>query len=166
MQRILRMASPVWLFPLLLTVGHAPAFGQVNLAGVWNNLQILHEDEPERLPGPELGDYLGVPINAAARYRADAWDASLITLPEYQCRVHPSDYVPSFAGMRMLHAIAKTVGSGVAIWPFERPAPVVTSDAGTAISSAYHWFGVLLFSRSSCTLCCPPWESEIGTWML
>ena len=34
-------------------------------------------------------------------YRADAWDASLITLPEYQCRVHPSDYVPSFAGMRI-----------------------------------------------------------------
>src|SRR5579863_6474383 len=101
MERFLRMASPAWLFPVLLTFGHAAAYGQVNLAGVWNNLQILHEDEPERLPGPELGDYLGVPINAAARYRADAWDASLITLPEYQCRVHPSDYAPSFASIRM-----------------------------------------------------------------
>ena len=100
MERTYRMASSVWLFLVLLTLAHAPAFGQVNLGGVWNNLQILHEDEPERLPGPELGDYLGVPINDAARYRADAWDASLITLPEYQCRVPPADYVPSFAGMR------------------------------------------------------------------
>ncbi len=48
--------------PACFTLGRAPALAQVNLAGVWNNLQILHEDEPERLPGPELGDYLGVPI--------------------------------------------------------------------------------------------------------
>jgi len=48
---------------------------------VWNNFAIVHEDRPERGPGPELGDYLGIPINAVARYRADAWDASLITLP-------------------------------------------------------------------------------------
>ena len=75
--------------------------GAVNLSGVWNNLGILNEDWPDRLPGPELGDYAGLPVNDAVRARADTWDASLITLPEYQCRVHPSDYVPSFAGMRI-----------------------------------------------------------------
>ena len=79
----------------------APASAQVNLSGVWNNLGILHEDWPDRLFGPELGDYAGLPVNDAVRLRADTWDASLITLPEYQCRVHPSDYVPSFAGMRI-----------------------------------------------------------------
>ena len=26
--------------------------------------------------------------------RADAWDASLLTLPEHQCKPHPSDYGP------------------------------------------------------------------------
>ena len=78
-----------------------PAAAQVNLAGVWDNFGILHEDWPDRLPGPEVGDYAGVPLNDAARLRADTWDASLITLPEYQCRVHPSDYVPSFAGIRI-----------------------------------------------------------------
>ena len=77
------------------------ASAQVNLSGVWDNLGILHEDWPDRLFGPELGDYTGVPLNNEARLRAEAWDASLITLPEYQCRVHPSDYVPSFAGMRI-----------------------------------------------------------------
>jgi hypothetical protein len=79
----------------------APAFAQSNLSGVWNNLGILNEDWPDRLPGPELGDYAGLPVNDAVRARADAWDASLITLPEYQCRVHPSDYVSSFAGLRI-----------------------------------------------------------------
>jgi len=64
-------------------------------------LGILNEDWPDRLPGPELGDYAGLPVNDAVRARADAWDASLITLPEYQCRVHPSDYVSSFAGLRI-----------------------------------------------------------------
>jgi hypothetical protein len=84
-----------------LCLSSAPAFAQVNLSGVWNNLGILHEDFPDRLPGPEVGDYAGLPVNDAVRLRADSWDASLITLPEYQCRVHPSDYVPSFAGMRI-----------------------------------------------------------------
>jgi hypothetical protein len=82
-------------------LGSGPVTAQVNLAGVWNNFGILHEDWPDRLPGPEVGDYAGVPLNDAARLRADTWDASLITLPEYQCRVHPSDYVPSFAGIRI-----------------------------------------------------------------
>ena len=45
-------------------------------------------------PGPELGDYLGLPINDAARLKADSWDASLLTLPEHQCKPHPADYSP------------------------------------------------------------------------
>ena len=86
---------------LLVLLIAAPASAQTNLSGVWNNLGILNEDWPDRLPGPELGDYAGLPVNDAVRARADAWDASLITLPEYQCRVHPSDYVSSFAGLRI-----------------------------------------------------------------
>jgi hypothetical protein len=72
---------------------------QVNLSGVWS--AKLHEDWPDRLFGPELGDYGGLPINDADRLRATSWNASLITLPEYQCRVHPSDYAFSFADIRM-----------------------------------------------------------------
>ena len=41
---------------------------------------------------PDIGDYLGIPINAAARLHGDSWDASLLTLPEHQCKPHPSDY--------------------------------------------------------------------------
>ena len=76
-----------------------PAAAQINLSGVWANK--LHEDWPDRLPGPELGDYGGIPLNDAARLRAQSCDASLITLPDYQCRVHPSDYASSFADIRI-----------------------------------------------------------------
>jgi hypothetical protein len=112
------------------------AMGQVNLSGVWDNLAILHEDWPDRLFGPELGDYTGVPLNDAARFRAEAWDASLITVPEYQCRVHPSDYVPSFGGMRIweerdqdsqqliaIHTHHFAWGSERTIWMDGRPHP-------------------------------------------
>src|SRR5499427_7249761 len=86
---------------LALLAAAVPASAQTNLSGVWNNLGILNEDQPDRLPGPELGDYAGLPVNDAVRARADSWDASLITVPEYQCRVHPSDYAPSFGPIRI-----------------------------------------------------------------
>jgi cyclase len=70
----------------------AVAYAQIDPAGEW--APQFHEDQPERIPGPEIGDYLGIPINNAARLRADAWDASLLTVPEHQCKPHPSDYSP------------------------------------------------------------------------
>jgi hypothetical protein len=38
-------------------------------------------------------DYVGLPINEAARRFAESWDPSRITLPEEQCRVHVSPYI-------------------------------------------------------------------------
>ncbi|MGA2879310.1 MAG: MBL fold metallo-hydrolase [Bryobacteraceae bacterium] len=67
-----------------------PLFAQYDLTGEWG--ARYHEDQAERIPGPELGDYLGLPITDAARLRADSWDASIATLPEWQCRPHPADY--------------------------------------------------------------------------
>lgn len=77
---------------ILLAIGALPALAQIDLSGEW--APRFHEDEPERIPGPAIGDYLGLPINAAARMRADTWDASLLTLPEHQCKPHPADYGP------------------------------------------------------------------------
>jgi hypothetical protein len=69
----------------------APAFAQIDFSGEW--APRFWEDQPERVPGPELGDYLGIPINDAARLRGEAWDASIQTLPEWQCRPHSADYI-------------------------------------------------------------------------
>jgi glyoxylase-like metal-dependent hydrolase (beta-lactamase superfamily II) len=76
---------------LTMLFPRAAVFGQILLDGEWQ--PRYHEDEPERLPGPELGDFLGLPINNAARQRAESWDASRLTLPEEQCRVHVSPYI-------------------------------------------------------------------------
>jgi hypothetical protein len=75
----------------LLALARGPAIAQIDLSGTWG--PRLHEDFPERIPGPELGDYLGLPINAEARQSAMTWDASRLTLPEEQCRVHISPYI-------------------------------------------------------------------------
>jgi len=135
----------------------SPGFAQTNLSGVWDNLSILHEDEPERLPGPEIGDYLGIPLNAAARLRADTWDASLLTVPEYQCRVHPSDYVPSFAGIRIweerdkesqqliaIHTHHFAWGTERTIWMDGRPHPPTYAMHTSQGFSTGKWEGGIL----------------------
>jgi hypothetical protein len=66
------------------------ALAQANILGYWDPL--FHEDIEERIPGPSMGDYLGLPITDAARLRAEAWDASLLSLPEHQCKPHPATY--------------------------------------------------------------------------
>ena len=47
----------------------APAAAQRDLSGEWS--ARYHEDQEHRIPGPALGDYTGLPINDAARLKAD-----------------------------------------------------------------------------------------------
>ena len=75
----------------IVALAGAPMYAQVDLSGNWN--PILHEDQPERIPGPELVDYLGIPINESARQWGLSWDPSRLTLPEHQCQVHVSPYI-------------------------------------------------------------------------
>lgn len=63
----------------------------LDLSGNWTS--ILNEDVPERIPGPELVNYSGLPITDGARLFAESWDASRLTLPEHQCQVHVSPYI-------------------------------------------------------------------------
>jgi hypothetical protein len=74
----------------LLLSAVQPARAQIELTGTWNPL--MHEDQPERGPGPDVGDYAGLPITEAARMRALTWNASLLTVPEHQCKPHPANY--------------------------------------------------------------------------
>lgn len=83
-----------------------PSFAQSNFVGVWSSQ--VDEDWPDRIPGPELGDYAGLPLNAADRMRAQSWNASILSLPDYQCRVHPSDYANSFADIRVWYDVDTT----------------------------------------------------------
>jgi len=76
----------------------APSTG-LDLSGNW--APLLDEDVGERIPGPELVNYLGLPINDAARMFAESWNASRLTLPEHQCQVHVASYI--YRGPLNLH---------------------------------------------------------------
>jgi hypothetical protein len=97
------------LAALALACGLLPSsnllFGQIDFSGSWNPL--FHEDYPERFPGPELGDYAGLPINAAARQRADSYNPDIVSVVmEYQCRPHGGDYsMRGSANMRITRDI-------------------------------------------------------------
>src|SRR6478609_10435224 len=84
-----RIAGLLLLIAGLMAI---PASAQMDLSGEW--APLFHEDQPERIPGPDIGDYLGLPINEGARLHGDSWDASILTLPEHQCKPHPADYSP------------------------------------------------------------------------
>lgn len=86
-QRILVAAV---LVMALATVSAGQTVVPSSPAGKWQAL--FHEDWPHRWPGPEIGDYTGLPITDAARFRAESWNASLLTVPEHQLMPHPSSY--------------------------------------------------------------------------
>jgi hypothetical protein len=63
-----------------------PAAAQISLEGEWTGR--YQEDQMDRVPGGELGNYSGLPINEAARFYADSWDISRVSVPEHQCKVY------------------------------------------------------------------------------
>ncbi len=87
LQRLARPAGILLVAAMALT--SVPAFAQVDFSGLWATR--FHEDQEERSPGGPLGDYTGIPLNDAARLRADSWDAALYGLPEWECRPHSSE---------------------------------------------------------------------------
>lgn len=79
-------------FLFALVIGASSIYGQPQFVSNW--APLYHEDYPERIPGPELGDYMGMPITPAARLAGDSYDADRISVvQEYQCRPHGGDYM-------------------------------------------------------------------------
>ncbi|MEQ1581803.1 MAG: hypothetical protein ABL964_14525 [Steroidobacteraceae bacterium] len=78
-------------FGVLVSLLFASAsFASVDIAGHWRSFR--HEERLVRGDGPDLGDYTGLPINAAARQKAEAWDATILSVPERQTTPHPVTY--------------------------------------------------------------------------
>ena len=66
-----------------------PALAQVDLSGEWSN--VRHEDVTHRT-SVEIGDYTGLPINEAARFKAESWDEAVLATHERQCIPHVVTY--------------------------------------------------------------------------
>jgi hypothetical protein len=82
------------------------AWGQVDLSGEWANR--LHEDQPSRGSGFEIGEYEGLPINDAARFKAESWSAAVYSLPERQCIPFSADMGLTISNVRIWKEIDST----------------------------------------------------------
>lgn len=107
-------SAPGALAILALAALSGAASAQRDLSGMWG--QRFHEDLPERGAGPEIGDYTGLPVNDAARLRADTWDASKWTVPERQCEPHPADYAPRGPANLRISSEVDPVSQDVIAW--------------------------------------------------
>ena len=109
---------------------------RTDISGEW--AVVSNEDQPHRAPGPELGDYTGLPLNDADRQKADSWDASILSQPERQSQAHPVQYLmrgpgPALRILKILdpitqELIAYTIAGGFGradrvVWMDGRPHP-------------------------------------------
>ncbi|MEP7310619.1 MAG: MBL fold metallo-hydrolase [Acidobacteriota bacterium] len=69
----------------------APASAQVSFVGDWAGR--YHEDQPDRVPGQEPGDFSGIPLNEAGRFYADSWSADWYSVLEHQCAPYTLPYI-------------------------------------------------------------------------
>jgi len=133
-----------------------PAFGQLDLSGSWN--PQFSEDAPERGPGPDLVDYLGIPINPEARQWALSWDPDRLTLQEHQCQVHTVAYIyrgplqlriweerdPQTQELVAIHNYSSTYEQNRTIWMDGRPHPPDYAAHTWMGFSTGHWDGNIL----------------------
>jgi cyclase len=80
----------------LCAAAASAAAAQNDVAGDWDQagggIFGFQEEFLDRGGGPDLGDYAGLPINDALRYKASLYSPSWLTVPEHQCLPHPATY--------------------------------------------------------------------------
>src|SRR5712672_1526311 len=92
MLNIRRVGAMTLLLLCAMLIRSVPAFAQIDLTGIWDP-NLTDEDAPERLAGPSLVEFVGLPINDQARVWGLAWRSSRLSLSEHQCQVHVVEYI-------------------------------------------------------------------------
>jgi hypothetical protein len=147
--------SPIRLITLGLAalLAAAPASAQVDLSGTWESKH--HEDWIERWPGPDVADFLGLPINEDARVKALSYSSSALSIPERQCLYYQPTYtyVGPF-GLRIWAEFNQATGETVAwrlngvvdralrtVWMDGRPHPSENAPHSFSGFSTGEWRG-------------------------
>jgi hypothetical protein len=157
-----RRISPIAAIALVVCLGGTSrALAQVDLSGEWRPL--LHEDIGHRIDdgsvagpgtpsgagGPRIGDYTGLPINDAARLKADSWDPRINEATEHQTIIHPGAYwIWGAGGMRITNIIDADTQAVTGIEIFRAAPPgastrMVWMDGRSAppTFAAHTWWG-------------------------
>jgi len=124
----------------------------VDLSGEWTPVR-----EEDNTGNTELGDWVGIPMNEAARLRATAWVASIQTLPEWQCRPHAVSYISRGPSQLRISKEVDPVSRQVTAWHMEwlrsidravymdgRPHPSENAPHTWAGVSTGEWIGDML----------------------
>jgi len=85
---IVAFLTAVLLVAFAVGTGIAQNAVTTDFSGEWT--VVRSQDNTEN---PWVGDFFGLPLNADGVARAETWDASLLSLPEYQCRPHGWAYI-------------------------------------------------------------------------
>src|SRR5579883_136014 len=129
-----------------------PALSQIDLSGEWSNL--THEDVNHR-QSVEIGDYAGLPINDAGRFKAESWDESVLATHERQCIPHVVTYAmrgqpgamriskidDPDTGQIIAYTIHGNYGRPRTIWMDGRPHPSIYAPHTWAGFSTGKWEG-------------------------
>ena len=147
-----------WLNRLALAAGIAlllpgMAAAQISFVGEWSGR--YHEDQPDRVPGEEPGDFSGLPINEGARAFGDAWDVGRHSVLEHQCAPYTLPYMffgpnqfriweehnPDTQELVALHMYMGTYQQRRTVWLDGRPHPPAYAPHTFMGFSTGEWLG-------------------------
>src|SRR5690606_14442282 len=84
-ERLRRLVLVVALAPSPLRI----AFAQVDFRGAGDHPGLFgHEDFNDGGSGPEIGDFMGLPLNEAGTRKAESYSGSWLSVPEHKCTPH------------------------------------------------------------------------------
>jgi hypothetical protein len=107
-----KIAIPVLLLTLMLVC--IPAFAQTDFSGTWTP-----NGNQDSASEPYVGNWFGIPMTPEAMQRASIWEASIQTLPEWQCRPHNAAYIKRGPSQLRITKEVDPVTRQVKIWHTE-----------------------------------------------
>ena len=88
MRRPRKVVAATLLVVAAAVLDSRPAIAQMDFSGEWAVVQ-----SEDNTGNPHIGEFIGIPMSRAGLLRSQAWNASIYTLPEWQCRPHGAMYI-------------------------------------------------------------------------